>query len=77
MTSQMTPKVRLVRCRQVLPKVAEVPVYTCGVCGTILQDIDQKNKLEHVSEDKEAGSLNQQATLPSTEALDNSGRDRK
>ncbi|KAA8533959.1 hypothetical protein F0562_031476 [Nyssa sinensis] len=38
-------------------------------------DIAQKNKLEHVSEDKEAGSLNQQATLPSTEALDNSGRD--
>uniref|UniRef100_A0A5B6ZZM0 C2H2-type domain-containing protein n=1 Tax=Davidia involucrata TaxID=16924 RepID=A0A5B6ZZM0_DAVIN len=87
MTGQMTTTYRLVRCPRcwlVLPEMADVPLYTCGECGTTLKaknqknntqnsgscldgtDPSQKNKLEHVSEDKEAGSLNQQATLPST-----------
>lgn len=39
-TNQMNTKVRLVRCprcRLVLPELADVPVYECGGCGTILQ----------------------------------------
>ncbi|OMO89958.1 hypothetical protein COLO4_19477 [Corchorus olitorius] len=39
MASGLTPKFRLVRCpncRLVLPEVADVPVYKCGGCETIL-----------------------------------------
>ncbi|XP_074350564.1 uncharacterized protein LOC141689930 isoform X2 [Apium graveolens] len=45
MTSQMNTKVRLVicpRCRQVLPELADVPVYKCGGCGAILQAKNRK-----------------------------------
>ncbi|KAA8539710.1 hypothetical protein F0562_026402 [Nyssa sinensis] len=99
MTSQMTTKLRLVRCprcRQVLAESADVPVYACGGCGTVLRaknrknntnyegsrlqetDSSQKNELEHVAENKEAGGLNQQAGLPSIgeSAMEkNNGRD--
>ena len=40
MTSGVTTKVRLVqcpKCRQVLPELADFPLYKCGGCGTILQ----------------------------------------
>ncbi|GFP89387.1 uncharacterized protein at5g05190 [Phtheirospermum japonicum] len=40
MTSQVSTKVRLVRCpkcRQVLAELPEVPLYQCGGCGTVLQ----------------------------------------
>ncbi|GLT88500.1 hypothetical protein SLE2022_065240 [Rubroshorea leprosula] len=38
-SDETTPKVRLVRCpkcRRVLPEVADVPVYKCGGCSTVL-----------------------------------------
>ncbi|KAL3622032.1 hypothetical protein CASFOL_034228 [Castilleja foliolosa] len=40
MTSQVSTKVRLVRCpkcREVLAELPEVPLYQCGGCGTVLQ----------------------------------------
>ncbi|KAM7504560.1 hypothetical protein LguiB_003464 [Lonicera macranthoides] len=84
----MNTKVRFVRCprcRLVLPELAELPLYKCGGCATVLQaknrkndtkatepcsrdtDPTQKNDLDHVSDDRKDSSLNQQATIPSTE----------
>ncbi|KAF8394811.1 hypothetical protein HHK36_018747 [Tetracentron sinense] len=40
MTTKPTPKVRLVRCpkcRRLLPELANLPVYECGGCGTVLR----------------------------------------
>lgn len=45
MTSGLTTKVRLVKCpkcRQVLPELADIPLYQCGGCGTILQAKNRK-----------------------------------
>ncbi|KAL6977573.1 hypothetical protein U1Q18_026367 [Sarracenia purpurea var. burkii] len=57
MTSQLTTKLRLVkcpRCRGLLPELANVPVYTCGGCGTVLQakkrNHDAKNTELHTHE---------------------------
>ncbi|KAL4620669.1 hypothetical protein ACB092_06G171900 [Castanea dentata] len=46
MTSGVTTKVRLVqcpKCRQVLPELADFPLYQCGGCGTILQAKNRKS----------------------------------
>lgn len=40
MTTQVSTKVRLVRCpkcRQVLAELPDVPLYQCGGCGTVLE----------------------------------------
>ncbi|KAL2541863.1 Uncharacterized protein Adt_02841 [Abeliophyllum distichum] len=47
MSTQPTTKVRLVRCprcRQVLAELPDVPLYTCGGCGTILKAKNRKNE---------------------------------
>ncbi|XVE86021.1 hypothetical protein DITRI_Ditri18aG0002800 [Diplodiscus trichospermus] len=52
MASGTTPKVRLVRCpncRLVLPEVANVPVYKCGGCETILVAKNRKGVVKSTS----------------------------
>ncbi|KAK3022382.1 hypothetical protein RJ639_047356 [Escallonia herrerae] len=47
MTSQMNTKFRLVRCprcQRILPELAEVPIYSCGGCGALLQAKVRKNQ---------------------------------
>lgn len=67
MTSQMNTKVRLVRCpkcRQVLPELADVPVYKCGGCGAILQAKNRKRGTQ------ELGSPVPEADPSQTNGLD-------
>ncbi|WOH06861.1 hypothetical protein DCAR_0626290 [Daucus carota subsp. sativus] len=67
MTSQMNTKVRLVRCprcRQVLPELADVPVYKCGGCGAILQAKNRKRDTQ------DTGSLVPDADPSQTHGLD-------
>ncbi|KAG8380995.1 hypothetical protein BUALT_Bualt06G0074800 [Buddleja alternifolia] len=50
MTSQVSAKVRLVRCpkcRQVLVELPEVRLYKCGGCGTVLQAKNRKMETDH------------------------------
>ncbi|XP_060181616.1 uncharacterized protein LOC132611221 [Lycium barbarum] len=45
MSSQTSTKVRFVRCPKcqlVLPELADIPVYKCGGCGTVLQAKNRK-----------------------------------
>ncbi|CAN4105328.1 unnamed protein product [Withania somnifera] len=45
MSSQMSTKVRFVRCPKcqlVLPELPDIPVYKCGGCGTVLQAKNSK-----------------------------------
>lgn len=61
MASETTPKVRLVRCpkcRLVLPEVADVPVYKCGGCDTVLVAKNRKAivKSTSVLQDTEAAN---------------------
>nr|GLL40386.1 protein ENHANCED DISEASE RESISTANCE 4-like [Ipomoea trifida] len=47
MGNETNTKVRLVRCpkcRQILQEYAEIPVYKCGGCGTVLQAKKKKNE---------------------------------
>ncbi|KAK1392888.1 hypothetical protein POM88_011944 [Heracleum sosnowskyi] len=67
MTSQMNTKVRFVRCprcRRVLPELADVPVYECGGCGTILQAKNQKK------DTNDTGSLVHEADPTQRNGLD-------
>ncbi|CAA3003590.1 Hypothetical predicted protein [Olea europaea subsp. europaea] len=50
MTTQISTKVRLVRCprcRGVLTELTELPLYKCGGCGTILESKTRKNGTNH------------------------------
>nr|XP_016435285.1 PREDICTED: uncharacterized protein LOC107761568 [Nicotiana tabacum] len=70
MSSQMNTKVRLVRCPKcqlVLPELAEVPVYKCGGCGTILQAKNRKRApiKNNGLDQKEISSSSEEASPPS------------
>ncbi|XP_019233758.1 PREDICTED: uncharacterized protein LOC109214298 isoform X2 [Nicotiana attenuata] len=69
MSSQMNTKVRLVRCPKcqlVLPELAEVPVYKCGGCGTILQAKNRKRApIKNGLDQKEISSASEEASPPS------------
>ncbi|XP_004235450.1 protein ENHANCED DISEASE RESISTANCE 4 [Solanum lycopersicum] len=81
MNNQATTKVRFVRCPKcqlVLPELADIPVYKCGGCGTILQaknrkkapikkDVLDQNEIRNTSEE---ASLNEWKKSDQTEAGD-------
>ncbi|XP_018504338.2 protein ENHANCED DISEASE RESISTANCE 4-like [Pyrus x bretschneideri] len=68
MSSELTTKVRLVRCpecRQLLAELPETPVYKCGGCGVTLQAKSRINGLRSKS-----------ASVNDTEAAHRIGLDR-
>ncbi|KAG9149774.1 hypothetical protein Leryth_021855, partial [Lithospermum erythrorhizon] len=47
--NQMSTGIRLVRCpkcRKILPELPNIPVYTCGGCGAILQAKKHKSEIK-------------------------------
>ncbi|PHU22454.1 hypothetical protein BC332_07561 [Capsicum chinense] len=70
MSSQMGTTVRFVRCPKcqlVLPELADIPVYKCGGCGTILQAKNRKRVpiKKNVLDQNEISSASEEACPPS------------
>ncbi|XP_049344042.1 uncharacterized protein LOC125808380 [Solanum verrucosum] len=69
MSNQTTTKVRFVRCPKcqlVLPELADIPVYKCGGCGTILQAKNRKRAptKNNVLDQNEISSASEEACPP-------------
>ncbi|KAJ8537177.1 hypothetical protein K7X08_035578 [Anisodus acutangulus] len=70
MSSQTSTKVRFVRCptcQLVLPELADIPVYKCGGCGTVLQAKNRKRApiKTNVLDQNEISSASEEACPPS------------
>ncbi|KAF5947742.1 hypothetical protein HYC85_013699 [Camellia sinensis] len=74
MASQLPTNFRLVRCgrcNHVLPEFANIPVYQCGGCGTILQAKNRKN------DTKGTGSLIHETDAAQKYELEQASEDRE